>query len=179
MLGQERQVQPLHDLETPSVNLAPRKSRNNQTKGFSGSPALHPSASQRRPITESSHRHPHWGGTQALRSSAILQHPQPSGPFLSSTSSTKLFHFEHRIIHFLVGLPWSSSLWQPKASQTFIRTTARRIPEKLFSLLCSWKHESQQRHNKLEKFIHARAVLSEPRGMERAAQRPEDETSAL
>lgn len=179
MLGQERQVQPLHDLETPSANLAPRKSWNNQTKGFSGSPALHPSASQRRPITESSHRHPHRGGTRALCSSAILQHPQPSGPFLSSTSSTKLFHFELRIIHFLAGLPWSSSLWQPKASQTFIRTTARRIPEKLFSLLCSWKHESQQRHNKLEKFIRARAVLSEPRGMERAAQCPEDETPAL
>lgn len=121
---------------------------------------------------------PHQGGTRVLCSSAILQHPQPSGPFLSSTSSTKLFHFEHRIIHFLAGLPWSSSLWQPKASQTFICTTARWIPEKLFSLLCSWKHESQQRHNKLGKFIRARAVLSEPRGMERAAQCPKDETSA-
>lgn len=152
------------------------------TKGFSGSPAtapLHPSASQHCPITQSFHKHPHQEGTWVLCSSANLQHPQPSGPFLSSTSSIKLFHFEHRIIHFLAGLPWSSSLWQPKASQTFICTVARWIPEKLFSLLCSWKHESQQRHTKLEKFIRARAVLSKPQGVERAAQCPEDETSTL
>lgn len=175
MLCQERQEQPLHDLEMSSINLAAWKSWNNQTKGFSGSPAtapLHPNTPLPRASTST-----HTRG--ALCSSANLQHPQPSGPFLSSTSSTKLFHFEHRIIHFLAGLPWSSSLWQPKASQTFICTIARWIPEKLFSLLCSWKLESQQRHNKREKFIRARAVLSEPQGMERAAQSPEAKTSAL
>lgn len=94
-LGQERQEQPLHDLEMPSVNLATWNSWNNQTKGFSGSPALHPSASQHRPITESSHTRGALGCFAHQLFCSTLSHqvpfylPLPARNY--STSSTELF----------------------------------------------------------------------------------------
>lgn len=93
-------------------------------------------ASQGCPITEDSHKH--LPEQHRVDFGALL-----TGYFVALPTTTTLFnfHFEHRIIHFLVGLLWSSSLWQPQALQTFICTTAWWIPEKLFSSLCSWKHK--------------------------------------
>lgn len=163
----------MHDLQMPSLNLSTWKSGNAKTKGLPCSlDSAPPHAALRGcPVTKGFHKHP--PEQRRVDPGALL-----TGYFVAPPTTTFNFHFEHRIIHFLAGLLWSSSLWQLKALQTFICTTAQWIPEKLFSLLCSWKHEPSQRHNKLEKFIHARATLSEPQGLERTAQHPTDETLA-
>lgn len=137
-LRQQRHVQPVHDLQRPSLNLATWKSENAETKGLPCSLDTAPpcAASRGCPITKGFHKHP-------PEQRRVDPGTSLTSYFVAPPATTSLFnfHFEHRIIHFLAGLLWSSSLWQPKALQTFICTTARWIPEKLFSSLCSWKHE--------------------------------------
>lgn len=133
----QRQAQPVRDLQTPSLNLATWKSGKAGMKPCSLDPAPPPAALRgcpRYPGLPQAPAQAAQGGPGCF-ADRLLCAPPPA------TTSLFNFHFEHRIIHFLAGLLWSSSLWQPKAWQTFICTTAGWVPEKLFSSLCSWKLE--------------------------------------